>query len=275
MLKEEDDAHALATNMDIGTAYVDLKRRKVHYSGAKIALYYCDGEDVHEVKAARRAIGDKRVGEYHNTSIDLRSGRTFYMTTDGFLDGPAATGYGFGNSRFASMIREHARRPLAEQGRSLQPRTGALPGRISAARRHHDVMFPFRLRQGVGHGPIDMFAMRECYNQQQIMLLCFNGPISRSLIEEIGNALRNYMTEEQAHPSSAMDVFAVYIEMTQNIRHYTREKNWSDQQAGATVVVSRDDGAAMSSRQAISSKPPTVRYCSTLSRNWRRKTKPN
>ena len=38
-----------------------------------------------------------------------------------------------------------------------------------------------------------------------------------------------------------MDVFAVYIEMTQNIRHYTREKNWSDQQAGATVVVSRDD----------------------------------
>lgn len=39
--------------------------------------------------------------------------------------------------------------------------------------------------------PIDMFAMRECYNQQQIML-CFNGPISRILIEEIGNALRNY-----------------------------------------------------------------------------------
>src|SRR3546814_16656073 len=38
-----------------------------------------------------------------------------------------------------------------------------------------------------------------------------------------------------------MDVFAVYIEMTQNIRHYTREKNWSDQQAGATVVVARDD----------------------------------
>ena len=29
MLKEEDDAHALATNMDIGLAYVDLKRRKV------------------------------------------------------------------------------------------------------------------------------------------------------------------------------------------------------------------------------------------------------
>lgn len=120
MLKEEDDAHALATNMDIGLAYVDLKRRKVHYSGAKIALYYCDGEDVHEVKAARRAIGDKRVGEYHNTSVKLQPGRTFYMTTDGFLDQAGGEqGYGFGNSRFASMLRAHARLPLAEQGEAF------------------------------------------------------------------------------------------------------------------------------------------------------------
>ncbi|WP_462379529.1 biofilm regulation protein kinase SiaB [Pseudomonas sp. Marseille-QA0892] len=88
--------------------------------------------------------------------------------------------------------------------------------------------------------PLDLFSMRETYNRQQIML-CFNGPISRSLIEEIGNALRNYLAADHANPSSAMDVFAVYIEMTQNIRHYTREKDWSDQEAGATVVVARDD----------------------------------
>ena len=86
---------------------------------------------------------------------------------------------------------------------------------------------------------IDLFTMREIYNRQQIML-CFNGPISRSLIEEIGNALRNYLSAEQVQPSAAMDVFAVYIEMTQNIRHYARTKNWADQDAGATVVVSRD-----------------------------------
>ncbi|WP_313515067.1 biofilm regulation protein kinase SiaB [Pseudomonas sp.] len=87
---------------------------------------------------------------------------------------------------------------------------------------------------------LDLFAMRESYNRQQIML-CFNGPISRSLIEEIGNALRNYLAADHAHPSSAMDVFAVYIEMTQNIRHYSKVKNWSDQEAGATVVVARND----------------------------------
>lgn len=87
---------------------------------------------------------------------------------------------------------------------------------------------------------LDLFAMRERFNDQQIML-CFNGPISRSLIEEIGNALRNYLSAEHAHPSAAMDVFAVYIEMTQNISHYTRLKDWTEQEAGATVVVSRND----------------------------------
>lgn len=87
---------------------------------------------------------------------------------------------------------------------------------------------------------IDLFAMRERFDKQQIML-CFNGPISRSLIEEIGNALRNYLSADHAHPSAAMDVFAVYIEMTQNISHYARVRGWSEQESGATVVVSRDE----------------------------------
>ena len=87
--------------------------------------------------------------------------------------------------------------------------------------------------------PFDLFSMRETFTHQQIML-CFNGPISRSLIEEIGNALRNYLTAEQALPGAATDVFGVYIELTQNIRHYALSKNWSEQDSGAIVVVSRD-----------------------------------
>ncbi len=86
---------------------------------------------------------------------------------------------------------------------------------------------------------LDLFTLREQFNREQIML-CFNGPISRSLIEEIGNALRDYLTADHAAPSAAMDVFSVYIEMTQNIRHYTREQGWGEQDSSATVIVSRD-----------------------------------
>ncbi len=88
--------------------------------------------------------------------------------------------------------------------------------------------------------PIDIFELRERFSSSQI-LLCFNGPVSRSLIEEIGNALKNYLHADHAQPSAAVDVFGVYVEMTQNIRHYALGHGYDEQSSSATVVVARDD----------------------------------
>lgn len=87
---------------------------------------------------------------------------------------------------------------------------------------------------------IDLFGLREHFNKSRI-LLCFNGPISRSLIEEIGNALKNYLQADNAQPSAAMDVFSVYVEITQNIRHYAMAHGYDELQGSATVVVARDE----------------------------------
>lgn len=86
---------------------------------------------------------------------------------------------------------------------------------------------------------LDLFSLQQTYNRQRIML-CFNGPLTKSLIEEIGNALRNYMERENATASSSMDVFAAYIELTQNIRHYAAYKGWHESEAAATVVIAKD-----------------------------------
>lgn len=75
-------------------------------------------------------------------------------------------------------------------------------------------------------------------------MLCFNGPISRSLIEEIGNALKNYLQADNAQPSAAMDVFGIYIEMTQNIRHYAIKKGYGEADSSATIIVARDTAGA-------------------------------
>jgi hypothetical protein len=85
----------------------------------------------------------------------------------------------------------------------------------------------------------DLYALRERFNQDRT-LLCFNGPISRSLIEEIGNALKNYLETQQARPAEAMDVFSAYIEMTQNIRQYAMQHGYGDADAQATVVIARN-----------------------------------
>lgn len=85
----------------------------------------------------------------------------------------------------------------------------------------------------------DLYLLRETYNQKNI-LLCFNGLFSQGLIEEIGNALKHHLQNEAASKSAALDVFAVYIELAQNIREYSRARNYSDGEASATFVVGRD-----------------------------------
>ncbi len=87
----------------------------------------------------------------------------------------------------------------------------------------------------------DLYDLREFFDQQQIMV-CFNGPINAALIEEIGRALRDYLNHQQEAPSAVADIFAVYIEMTQNIRHYARHHRDLANAGNAAIVVSRDNG---------------------------------
>jgi serine phosphatase RsbU (regulator of sigma subunit) len=71
---------------------------------------------VREYKGGRRALADKRQGDYENLEIDLQPGWTFYLCTDGFLDQAGGEqGFGFGSRRFTELLRQHAQRPLAEQ----------------------------------------------------------------------------------------------------------------------------------------------------------------
>ena len=120
MLQHCELPRAIATNMDVGLAYVDRSHRVLRFSGAKIGLYWSDGERVGEYKGNRRAIGDRRVGSYTDTEIALQPGITYYLTTDGFLDQAGGDlGYGFGNTRFAQLLRSHARLPMARQASAL------------------------------------------------------------------------------------------------------------------------------------------------------------
>lgn len=79
-------------------------------------------------------------------------------------------------------------------------------------------------------------SLRDFFTQERI-LICFNGPTSRTLIGEIGAALKEHIESTRDCMSAAMDVFSVYIEMSQNIRHYTAAKGYGDQDSAATVVI--------------------------------------
>lgn len=86
---------------------------------------------------------------------------------------------------------------------------------------------------------MDLFQLREQFSENGI-LMCFNGPFSHSLIEEIGIAIRNHLADENIAPMAVMDVFSVYIEMTQNARNYLLLKNIAVMDAGsATIIIAK------------------------------------
>jgi len=129
MLQSDDRGREIATMMDAGIAYIDFAERRVTFSGARIALYWSDGEAIGSIKGARRSIGDRYPGEYRNESIALQPSLTFYLTTDGFLDQAGGDkGFGFGNARFVDMLRRHANRPLNEQSSAFASTLAAYQG---------------------------------------------------------------------------------------------------------------------------------------------------
>ncbi|QNM95884.1 biofilm regulation protein phosphatase SiaA [Chitinimonas koreensis] len=134
MLADAELPRGIATNMDAGFCYIDRAAGTLRFAGAKISLYWSDGQDMGELRGGRRALADKRVGEYADAELELAAGRTFYLVTDGFLDQAGGEhGFGFGNRRFAEMLRQHAGLPLERQAEAfdaaLADYQGALPQR--------------------------------------------------------------------------------------------------------------------------------------------------
>jgi serine phosphatase RsbU (regulator of sigma subunit) len=134
MLTDAHVSRAIATNMDAGLVYVDREAMVLRFVGAKISLYWTDGETVEELKGNRRALGDRRLGEYQDAEIPILPGWTYYMTTDGFLDQAGGEqSFGFGANRFTTMLKDHARAPLDQQSeafsRVLAEYRGDLPQR--------------------------------------------------------------------------------------------------------------------------------------------------
>jgi len=87
----------------------------------------------------------------------------------------------------------------------------------------------------------DILALRDTFDRERIML-CFNGPITATLIEEIGAALRKHMEGLAESSSAVSDVFSVYIEMTQNIRRYTQSRPDLATETCSLLVSREDEG---------------------------------
>ncbi|PSJ45412.1 histidine kinase [Zobellella taiwanensis] len=147
MLQDCDLPRGLATNMDVGLAMVDSRRGRLVFAGAKMSLYYSDGERVEERKGCRRTLLDRRPGHFEDQVLALDGDHIYYLATDGYLDqAGGAKGFGLGNSRFCELLLSHARLPLPEQAQALRQALDEYRG--SHPQRDDITLLAFRTQTG-------------------------------------------------------------------------------------------------------------------------------
>jgi hypothetical protein len=93
---------------------------------------------------------------------------------------------------------------------------------------------------------LDLWDLRQKLDEANI-LICFNGPLSQSIIEQLGVAVKRYLEAETHNAGRLYDVFAVYIEQSQNIQNYTASKAASQAatQAASLADLQRYDSATI------------------------------
>ena len=74
---------------------------------------------------------------------------------------------------------------------------------------------------------LDLFALRNVFEDQGVMI-CFSGPFSHSVIEDLGVAVKKYLVSDDAPKDRLADVFAVFVEQAQNLKNYAAREELTE-----------------------------------------------
>ncbi len=104
-------------------------------------------------------------------------------------------------------------------------------------------------------GSFDIASLRNLFEEQGVMI-CFNGPFSHSVIEQLGDAVRNYLQSANAPRDSVADVFSVFIEQAQNLKNYAASTSlgadeYSPERNGTLAIAREEDHYIVSSGNLI------------------------
>jgi serine phosphatase RsbU (regulator of sigma subunit) len=108
--------------MDIGLCAIDMKTKKLEYSGAFFPLYLFRSNSLIEIKGDKLIIGMNPSGmEYTNNEIDLREDDILYIFSDGYVDQFGGTeNKKFMYRRFRYLLTTIHRFPLSDQKAILE-----------------------------------------------------------------------------------------------------------------------------------------------------------
>lgn len=118
--------------IELGLSYFVPGDATMTFAGARFELYVTEGDDIQMFKGAKKGVGYRGVPYdqvYKNTTIDIKPGHRFYMTTDGLIDQiGGARRRSFGKRRFRDLLKQTEGLSFADQQTALADRFAAYQG---------------------------------------------------------------------------------------------------------------------------------------------------
>jgi len=109
--------------LDLGACYLTPEMDKMIFAGARFSLFHIEEGEVVETKGTKKGVGYRGISfdqTYQETVIPLKSGQSFYMTSDGYLDQVGGERKRmFGKKRFKELLLSMEKLPFTEQKKKL------------------------------------------------------------------------------------------------------------------------------------------------------------
>ncbi|MDF1875500.1 hypothetical protein JHD48_07115 [Sulfurimonas sp. SAG-AH-194-I05] len=81
-----------------------------------------------------------------------------------------------------------------------------------------------------------LYSYKDALDREGI-IFTFCGPISHDIVEGVGVTLKSQMQEDDVSRTTAMKVFAIFIEQVQNVINYSQERNDTSVDMGMGIIV--------------------------------------
>ena len=121
---QQDTKHAKSDDgLDAALCLVNLTEKSLTFAGAKLPLYCIYDGKIDVIKGDKQSLGYKKSKvdfNFTTHTVTLKTGMSFYLATDGFLDQLGGSKrFSYGTKRFKNLLLENYQRSFTEQSQTL------------------------------------------------------------------------------------------------------------------------------------------------------------
>ena len=122
-LQQDRESANSDDGLDAAICWIKREENTLHFAGAKLPLYYVNGEKLSIIKGDKQSLGYKSSNlafEFSTHKVKIEAGMSFYLSTDGFVDQLGGDkGFSFGKKRFMALLQENQHLNFEKQSEKI------------------------------------------------------------------------------------------------------------------------------------------------------------